>query len=686
MVLKKALLGAGAAALAVTAQPLSERMDDAYERVLSKNGIEIGGQINSEYFNSDVSGSATNPNRYSFETTQYTSFDLDMQYRPYDFISARTDLRFYQDWQTFFATRSRILAARWLSVDGNIHNMLGFNAGDFKQKYSPLTLWAPELDLLYEPDIFARARESLMDEQFLGGNDRVLQGLNLNFAKRFDFPVNEVRVDGIASRVRRGEYLDDKGAQGIGFAKSDMDRFFFAGNGELFVKSNLFLGGSYLALVDDRDSYRLVEHSSYYNQGLQDLGASLPVGFSLNENDSVIARDLRVASGRAGVDLAGFLGKENLTLEVLGEYALSTESDRYAWHFKKDSLPGGPVTYSDNEIPAPAGKDGKAMTLELGAGYQPADSGYGIQLTADYLRNEAAFLNPLAQSPTFVPTRVMNTENDTGNGALYSTFDALYDGVYKFSPAESSTVNQQAPYTKLAYNNGIFSPEDLARFNGDPLVQLALPFGLATPNRSGLNARLSGHWRHIVHATVQAAMLDEMEGQGALPKRSYSQYGGGVKLELGRWLNISPLDFSASFTQNKSTRDKTAGDLASPDVSTDLLMLGFHWSFFTKWGLLAGYQQANLTTARFAAEKGATDAAVHVYQYDVDMPQKNLRAGLEYALTSKAYLMVGGGFIAVEYKAKNKGTTANAEGPVAARDVDRDFSQLLSQAVIRVKF
>jgi hypothetical protein len=31
--------------------------------------------------------------------------------------------------------------------------MFRFNVGDFKEKNSPLTLWAPEIDIMYEPDV-----------------------------------------------------------------------------------------------------------------------------------------------------------------------------------------------------------------------------------------------------------------------------------------------------------------------------------------------------------------------------------------------------------------------------------------------------------------------------------------------------------------------------------------------------
>jgi hypothetical protein len=603
-------------------------------------------------------------------------------------------LRFYQDWQTFFATRSRILAARWLSVDGNIANTLAFNAGDFRQKYSHLTLWSPDLDLLYEPLIFARMRQELMDEQYLGGNDRVLQGVNLDFARRFDGPVSEMRVDGVGSRVRRGEFLDKDGYQGFRFAKSDMDRFLLGANAEAFAASNLYLGGSYLALLDDRGSYRQNAHSPEYLAELANAGIPAPAGWSLNDQDSVVARDLRVVSGRVGADLAGFLGNPGLVLEFTAEYARSREANRYAWRFRTDTAGGAP-----HEVPTESdapGKDGQALVLEMEAGYRKPDSAFSIGFSGVFLRNEAAFLNPLAQSPVFSGARIMNTENDPGSGRLYSTFDALYDGVYKFSPSSrvvgGTASYQQAPISKTSYHNGVMSPEDLARFRPDPVLQLALPFGYATANRTGPAVRVTGAWRNAVHATLDLALLQEVEGSVvdsvAAPAAAFTQMGGGVMLEADRLLGLGlPLDLQASFARSGSKRDRTAKDLADPAVTADLLMAGVHWKFLPKWGLLAGFQQAKLALATRVLEKGTgADAGSHVYQYRQDETQRHLRAGIEYALTRDAYLMLSGGLISVDRSLANRGTPENAEGPVPARDTRSDFTQTLSQAVIKVGF
>jgi hypothetical protein len=189
----------------------------------------------------------------------------------------------------------------------------------------------------------------------------------------------------------------------------------------------------------------------------------------------------------------------------------------------------------------------------------------------------------------------MNTENDSGSGALYSTFDALNHGVYKFTPSSHTRYYQQAPYSKSSYYNGVFTAEDLNRFVGDPVLQLLLPFGLATPNRVGFQARLSGHWAEALHATLEFASLEELEG---LPVDSlvaepaaFQKIGVGAKLDLDKLLSaLSPLEISGSWVRCESDREKTASELGSPQVTSDLRMAGFTWRFLRKWGLLGGYQ------------------------------------------------------------------------------------------------
>jgi hypothetical protein len=670
------------------AQTLSDKLADANERMLSKNGLEIHGDVESEYFHSGLDGSAVDKKRYAYETTQFTAIDLDMRYRAYDFVGARAVVRFQQDWQTFFATRSRIVGARWLSMDGNIANMLSFNAGDFRQKYTPLTLWAPELDLVYEPEIFSDARQRLMDEQFLGDNNRPLQGLNLDFAKRFQSPLTEIRVDGIGSRIRRSEYLDPNGWQGhrwvadrngdgrmdnLSLATADMDRYFLAGNAEALVMDNLAVGGTYQALIDDRHSYQPIIFGT--------LRPSVPQNYldstSLNRQDSVIASDLRVAAGHGGIDLAGFIGSKTLILELLGEYAMSSEASAYAWHYTRN---GG--TLHDTTVSIP-GRDGTALNLHLDAGYA-SDGSFGFKLEADYLNNEAAFQNPLAQTPTFVATRVMNTENDSAAGRLYSTFDALNNGVYKFTPSDTTELYQLDPFTKTSYNNGTYTSQELSSFTGDPVVQLMLPMGMATPNRTGFKARLNAGWKDAIHLIVDYSGLKELKGAAidsitAEPVK-FTQVGGGAKVELNKLLGWSKaVNFSGSYTQTKAERRALPSESASPNITVDLIQAGFNWRIFSKWAVLGGFQQAVLQSPT-----RLDSASVHNL-YNAKETQRHFRVGVEYNLGKHSYFLISGGLLDLDRKLTHKGTEAGGP-PNPGKNSGSDFSQLLSQALVKVRF
>jgi len=152
-----------------------DKIQKSLENIMAKAGISIGGEFRGQYFSSEASGDSVKTLDRKLETNEYTSVDFDIKARPNEAISARVMFRMHQNWQNFFSDISNPIFSRWISIDGNPLDMFRFNIGDFKEKYSPLTLWAPEIDIMYEPGIFARQRQFAMDEMFLGDNYRVLQ-------------------------------------------------------------------------------------------------------------------------------------------------------------------------------------------------------------------------------------------------------------------------------------------------------------------------------------------------------------------------------------------------------------------------------------------------------------------------------------------------------------------------------
>ena len=54
-----------------------------------------------------------------------------------------------------FSSLKNPIFSRWISLNGDYKHIFTYDVGDFRQKYSPLTLYSPDLDIRFEPEIFA---------------------------------------------------------------------------------------------------------------------------------------------------------------------------------------------------------------------------------------------------------------------------------------------------------------------------------------------------------------------------------------------------------------------------------------------------------------------------------------------------------------------------------------------------
>lgn len=105
---------------------------------------------------------------------------------------------------------------------------------------------------MYEPTIFARKRHMAMKEQMIEGNQRNLQGANVQFRGNLGEAAGELRVEALLARLNRTTVLDFSGAEGniipnAGFAgatqAANMDKWLVAGNIELLPLSrNVYVG------------------------------------------------------------------------------------------------------------------------------------------------------------------------------------------------------------------------------------------------------------------------------------------------------------------------------------------------------------------------------------------------------------------------------------------------------------
>lgn len=572
------------------------------ERILSKEGIEMGGVFRAQYLHSSIGGPSVIPTRKTEESVEFTSVDFDIKARPNTATQARVIFRMHQDWRNFFSDVSNPIVTRWISLDGNAaQGMFSYHAGDFRRRYSPLTLWSPDIEVPYEPAVFANERKAAMGEVFLGDNDRLLQGVDLNLDAQLVPIFSALHLNLLGSRLRNVETNIGSGSKVTAFIeRSFAEKYLGAGNLDVTVRPGVDAGFSYLNIFDKKGSFEVASMADTAAQGTQ------------------------VIAGRAGVQLEKLLDAKNWQLQLAAEYAQSADdTSSYA-----DTL----KNVTTKTI------DGSALNASLTAGWS-LDDKVSLKLTGTYIKNEANYRNELAQSPTFLGERIMNIENDTAavrtntsRARHYSTIDALYRTVFKFAPSNLTNMWHKAPFTKNSYSRAIMTQSEMAvaaNSRLDSAVQLVMPFGPATPNRVGPQAKLEAAFlQNKIGLSAKMAMLEEVEAldtaQG-MPLSKFAETGFGGKVEVGDFIGLKlPLTLSGYFALSSAENDGLDSIRIMRKTTTQQLHAGLYWGFLKRFALMGGYMQFNTDYERAAAK--------------VNVTQSRIAGGLEYKIAEGAYV------------------------------------------------
>ena len=649
----------------ITVSTKSEPVMKTLERILAKTGISFDGEFRSQFLSAGAGGAAVDNKKRSNETAEFTSVDFDIKARPNTLTQGRLIFRMQQDWRNFYSDISNPIFSRWLSIDGSLKGMFFYNAGDFRQKFTPLTLYAPDIDILYEPELFAQQRAIAKNEVFLGDNERLLQGVNLHFGAEV-YPIfNALQANVLATRLRNVETSIGNGNKVTArIEAAPMEKFMAAGNLDLTFLKGVSLGGSFLDIFDNKESY----------SGLRgDIEAD------------TMAQNTKIGDFRGGIDLGSMMDAKNWSLCASLEMALS--SDDSAFYDTTGWRAAAPADTQATKRTI----SGNAFRAVLNAGYKMPDI-FTIALDIGFINNTSNFRNELAQTPDFIGRRIMNTENDAMTSPisvtmpLYSTFDALYQQVFKFAPSEKNpSWWYKEPFSKNSYNPMVFTQSELAAmkysyFNSqylDPSVQLVMPFGPATPNRTGVNGNATlGFLNDQLQAKVLFASLKEIDTTlipatstspaKTVPKTAYSQAGGGIKAELGKFIKWRyPFNISAGVMSSKASNDGIAGDTNFPagSITSNFYTGNLYFKFWKRAAFLFGLEFINndfTTSATFTQNQLLT------------------AIGLEYKVSEGAYVTGTVGQIDVTHDGSPTKITSNS--------TTNNFNQKLVNIFLRVLF
>jgi hypothetical protein len=666
-----------------TQENLEQSIDNRVEAINARKGLEIGGTVRSASFNSYFESPKEKPNSTSgfftnkmpsHEISEFLQVDLNFKFRPWDIITANLLLRLGAGAQEYFAAASTTVNSPWMNIEGNLGENFYWVIGDFRQSYSPLTLYMPGIDIMYEPMAFARKREMAQKESLLNGNQRNLQGFNLQFRPQLGETLGELRVEALGARLRRAGYLDASGAMGNMLPNEGIpgatqagrfDKFLFGSNLELLpLNKNLLIGGTYLAIVDDKGS------SKYYlcpDCRLKPFDKDS----LLNTLDSLPQKTF-IYAGRAGADIAGILGVGSLVANLTGEFAMS---DDKVYDLASIADSAGKIIGTTNTSKH---ETGTAILAQMDLGYK---SIVDVVLSSSFIRNDSAWFNNLAQSPSFFARRVLNTDKDVGCNVsgctdqtfnlskygvyspLYSTFDALYFFTPKHSPmnailkagepeqsAQTISYNN-SPYSKTSWNSSVLTRAELALLEelSDLNLQMALPGGFATSNRVGFQEVLTANWQNLAEVKGLFASFEQLAGNAGAKRAKYTEFGGGAKVNILGILGFekNPLELSGSYKH--SAKEQKWRDYGETEYKSDFINTGLYYRFFRRFGLTFGYQQINseLTAGTEFQKAQTANLKVSVVPI-VNARQNQWMAGIDYTIAPHAWLSVNYGIMSVE--------------------------------------
>ena len=604
-------------------------------------GLTISGTARSQFLRSDLAGDSARLGQPTSENVAGSGADIDLTARPSTNTRGRLQFRILQDWQKNYTQAPTPLNGRWFDFSGNIlQDQVQLSIGDYRAKHTPLTLYAVEPEVLFEPEIFGDRRQRAMEEWSLGDNRLPLQGLSAGYHREWMPGQFDVKAGINAARLR----TVFAGPSAWFFWTDEVEKLM----GNFFVETRLFnaltVGGEWIRINDDKATSRAKNNT-------------LVLASRTGIFPQPLYQDVSVNSFRTNFDASRWLGEGPFSVGLESEYAMS--------NYQSSQDIRDSTTSTGIRLLKKDKWDGNAIRVDLHTAYSSSNK-WDLSLNLGFLQNDKNFVNDLAQTPTFRGKRILNSLNGIGGyGGGYSSFDALYSYVYSMDPITDLNGSEgwnsdfkyyngtnnwyRAPFVKSSYSNSVTTLSERNAVSGsghpdstklDPNFQLLFPFGPATPNRVGITSQVAADFMEKkIEVKAVFAKLNEVEGliidSAQAPASTYDRLGGGMAADVGRIFNLSNrLTLSGSYVQDSwnraayDTGEFIIETMPSVAFKTSLLNAGVYAGVWKQVAVLAGYQQINSNPA--LRVKGLRQTG--------KVAQSQWALGLEVKITHAAYV------------------------------------------------
>jgi hypothetical protein len=589
-------------------------LDSIEENVV---GFALNGSAKSGILSSVLSSESL-PDEAS-EYSAFTDFTLGISVRPSNETKATFDLRFHKDWQSAYREGNNSPIIRWWSYDGNIlDKKLKFNLGMMRLAYTPLTIYLPEPEVMMEPEVFYEMKKDAMEDRYLDGtNRRLLQGLNLEYkisAGIFD----KIFLQGTVVRLRKVADATDR----ISFDfDPNKDRFSTGARagietkGLYFGVNDVFTFNRFSSSLKNTISDTSVVHYEKNNVMSVELNYNSkqllqgPVSFGVGA-EYALSSWSHWQHEKDTAETERYLDFTTISDEIPSVASPGGRSNYYPYY--KVAASNNPK-YKLSMVEELASNAGLLANAFISYDEEPFEA----KFSGNFLKTDVNFEAELAASPAYLPNLpILNSDAVlTQNLEQFRTgsLENMYYSLYYTLPFNAITIvngrqglasdaicikglnnsaislyqaacldnnYKFAQYYRNAYTQQTYTRLERSKYSLiDPSVNMALPNGYATPNRSGGDADLKFTWNKSVSLRGVFGKFSTEEGV------NYTRFGGGLEVNVARLADLSSaLILSGSYEQNK----EESGFL---NPQTNRVIAGFKAGIWRGLSLIGGFQQ-----------------------------------------------------------------------------------------------
>ena len=651
---------------------LLEKLDSLNAAVL---GLKINGTAKAGALTSMSSSDEYAENFPTQENQAFTDVNLRLTARPSSETMVDVQLRLHKDWQNAYDENNNPVIGHWFSYDGTILNKhVDFNLGYMRVGYTPLTIYTPQTEILQEPEIFAeKRREALAQRNLDTTSRRLLQGLNVAYNSGNLGTIDNVTAQLTGARLRNSAKKIDQVFFDFDFA----DRYLLGARAGVDVYG-AHLGLNYVNLLDRK-----------YNRRTK----------AIVKTDTIYYDNNMVFSVDAAFDSKKTLPTLPVTIGLNGEFAMSkwkvdrdylVEETKKSYKILQGTARGETKVYikSSTVTPKPLvvfnedyrEQDGKSLYADFFVKGNINDIDFKV--SAGYLMTDSSFWSELASSPVYEGNaKILNASAFYGNPAspfgalsniIMSTFGAsslenLYYSVYNSTTLQATNLmtsqnltnalsnkdESENMYARLDnnYKNGHFYrngytgniakklewEQDIMK-DLDPSIGLALPLGLATPDRKGITAKADVNWAdkvffnarvNVVTQSYAAAGFDPVTFAPKFEENKFTEFAVGAGVDIGA---IASLDrqilLQGSFSSGKES--------AYMERTAKRIVAGLTADVWGPIGFLVGFQKYDKTFGRGGFPLVAEDMSYAVNLNDAK--EQLIMAGVRIKLAPLSYV------------------------------------------------